>query len=74
MKDKSKVFIVTQDFQDMGDVVSCTIFVASNKEKLNEYLESEGIVKSEYSDSRYVDEYDNDYTVESIYLDTKPYD
>lgn len=74
MKDKSKVFIVTQDFQDMGDVASCTIFVASSKEKLNEYLESEGIVKSEYSDYRYIDEYDNDYTVESIYLDTKSYD
>lgn len=74
MKNKSKVFIVTQDFQDMDDIISCTIFVASSKEKLNEYLESEGIVKSEYSDSRYVDEYDNDYTVESIYLDTKPYD
>lgn len=71
MKNKSKVFIVTQDFQDMDDVISCTIFVASSKEKLNEYLENEGIVKSEYSDSHYVDKYDNDYTVESLCLDTK---
>lgn len=71
MNNKSEIFIVTQDFQDMEDIISCIIFVASGKEKLNEYLESKGIVKSEYSDSHYVDEYDNDYAVESLYLDTK---